>query len=92
MREFGWGCGGVAWLWRRQLWEEEMVAECRGLLSNIVLQTTEADKWVWRHDPDGGYTVRGAYNLLTRTDMVVEDDPTDLIWHKQVPTNVSILA
>ncbi|GAU44687.1 hypothetical protein TSUD_183450 [Trifolium subterraneum] len=94
MRDFGWGSGGAAWLWRRQLWvwEEEMVVECRGLLSNIVLQNTGADKWVWWHDPGGGYTVRGAYNLLTRTDMVVEDDPTDLIWHKQVPTKVSILA
>ncbi|GAU41069.1 hypothetical protein TSUD_284390 [Trifolium subterraneum] len=81
MRDFGWGSGGAAWLWRRQLWvwEEEMVAECRDLLSNIVLQTTKADKWVWRHDTGGGYTVQGAYNLLTRTDMVVEDDPKDLI-------------
>ncbi|GAU22997.1 hypothetical protein TSUD_98260 [Trifolium subterraneum] len=41
-------------------------------------------KWWWRHDPGGGYTVRGAYMLLTCTDIVAEDAPTDLIWHKQI--------
>ncbi|GAU22999.1 hypothetical protein TSUD_98280 [Trifolium subterraneum] len=94
MRELRWGEGGAALLWRSQLWvwEEELVAECRGLLSNTILQTHEADKWVWRHDPGGGYTVRGAYNLLTRTDMGVDEVPTDLIWHKQVPSKVSVLA
>ncbi|MCI15813.1 receptor-like kinase, partial [Trifolium medium] len=40
MRDLGWEAGGAAWLWRRQLWvwEEEMLRECRSLLSKIVLQ------------------------------------------------------
>ncbi|GAU35817.1 hypothetical protein TSUD_155920 [Trifolium subterraneum] len=44
------GVGGVAWLWRRQLWawEEEMLEECRTLLSDIVLQPNVADQWLWR--------------------------------------------
>ncbi|MCI29210.1 receptor-like kinase [Trifolium medium] len=30
MSLLGWGAGGVAWVWRRQLrvWEEEMLGEC----------------------------------------------------------------
>ncbi|GAU44068.1 hypothetical protein TSUD_368800 [Trifolium subterraneum] len=93
MRELGWDDGGAAWLWRRQLWvwEEEMLAECMSLFSDIVLPPNDTDKWVWRHDPGGGYTVRGAYTLLTCPDIAVVDVLTDLIWHKQVPIKVFIL-
>ncbi|MCI67551.1 hypothetical protein A2U01_0088810, partial [Trifolium medium] len=40
MCALGWGVGGAAWSWRHQLWEweEEMLEECRGFLSDIVLQ------------------------------------------------------
>jgi hypothetical protein len=62
-----WEEGGATWSWRRQLWawEEKRLGDCRSLLSDIVLQHNVADHWLWRHDPDGGYIVRGAYNLLT---------------------------
>ncbi|MCI45848.1 heat-shock protein, partial [Trifolium medium] len=75
---------GAAWLWRRQLWawEEEMLKECRSLLSKIVLQPNVANQWVWRHDPGGGYTVQGAYNLLTFRDVQDADATSDLIWRK----------
>lgn len=37
---FGWEEGGESWKWWRRLWdwEEEMVRECRRLLSNAFLQ------------------------------------------------------
>ncbi|PNX60369.1 kinesin-like protein, partial [Trifolium pratense] len=37
MFALGWGEGGEAWEWRRQLraWEEEMLGECQSLLLNI---------------------------------------------------------
>ncbi|GAU43501.1 hypothetical protein TSUD_92120 [Trifolium subterraneum] len=94
MSALGWGGGGEAWLWRRQLWawEEEMVEECRALLADVVLQDNATDYWVWRPDPSGGYSVRGAYDLLTsRGDQGVAAT-TDLIWHKQVPLKVSVAA
>ncbi|GAU10634.1 hypothetical protein TSUD_421120, partial [Trifolium subterraneum] len=50
------------------------------------------DRWLWRPDVDGGYTVRGAYQLLTAQDAVPLDATTGLIWHPQVPLKVSILA
>ncbi|GAU19884.1 hypothetical protein TSUD_171100 [Trifolium subterraneum] len=49
-------------------------------------------KWVWRHDIGNDYSVRDAYTLLTTTDSFEVDDTSDLIWHKQVPVKVSLLA
>ncbi|PNX58735.1 receptor-like protein kinase ANXUR2, partial [Trifolium pratense] len=61
------GSGGEAWEWRRQLraWEEEMLGECQAFLLTISLQDHVSDRWQWRADLDDGYTVRGAYQLLT---------------------------
>ncbi|GAU15866.1 hypothetical protein TSUD_40870 [Trifolium subterraneum] len=92
--ELGWEEGGAAWQWRRQLWawEEELLAECRNLLLNVVLQPNFSDKWIWRHDIDNGYSVRDAYALLTSTGYQGADATSNLIWHKQVPVKVSLLA
>ncbi|CAJ2636137.1 unnamed protein product [Trifolium pratense] len=94
MFTLGWGLDGAAWVWRRQLraWEEEMLGECQTLLSNISLQAQITDRWQWQSDPDTGYTVRGAYELLTTLDSVTMDDAEHLIWHSQVPLKVSIFA
>ncbi|MCI08555.1 heat-shock protein, partial [Trifolium medium] len=43
-------------------------------------------------DPDKGYTVRGAYQLLTSQVSAIMDEVKDLIWHTQVPLKVSIFA
>ncbi|MCI63321.1 helicase-like protein, partial [Trifolium medium] len=81
----GWGDEGAAWSWRRQLWawEEALLEECRTLLSDIVLQPNVADQWLWRPDLGGGYSVWGAYDLLTFREVQDVDATTDLIWHKQ---------
>ncbi|MCI45923.1 receptor-like kinase, partial [Trifolium medium] len=70
MSELGWEARGAVWQWRRQLWawEEEMLGECWNLLYDFVLQPNISDYWLWRHDTGGGYSVRGAYNLLTTMD------------------------
>jgi hypothetical protein len=59
----GWGAGGEAWVWRRQLWawEEEMLGECQTLLLTVSVQVDSPDRWQWRHDPALGYSVRDAY-------------------------------
>ncbi|CAJ2663648.1 unnamed protein product [Trifolium pratense] len=94
MGALGWGVDGGAWVWRRQLraWEEEMLGECQALLSNISLQAISLDRWQWQPDPDTGYTVRRAYQLLISHDLVTMDAADNLIWHPQVPLKVSILA
>ncbi|KAK2419086.1 hypothetical protein QL285_041219 [Trifolium repens] len=46
MSELGWGEGGAAWAWRRQLWvwEEELLGEFRSVLANSVLQPDVIDR------------------------------------------------
>ncbi|MCI73760.1 receptor-like protein kinase ANXUR2, partial [Trifolium medium] len=75
MFALGWGAGGEAWVWRRQLrvWEEEMLRECQILLFNLSLQAQSSDRWHWQLDPDIGNSVRGAYQLLTSQDSVTLD-------------------
>ncbi|CAJ2670838.1 unnamed protein product [Trifolium pratense] len=88
----GWGIGGAAWVWRRQLraWEEELLGECQSLLLTLFLQDHVPDRWQWQSDLDDVYTVRGAYQLLTTQDAIILDDASGLIWHRQVPLKVSI--
>ncbi|KAK2436694.1 hypothetical protein QL285_021667 [Trifolium repens] len=90
----GWGSEGEAWAWRKQLrgWEEEELRECQSLLLTRVLQDQSSDRWQWQPDPDIGYTVRGAYHLLTSQDSVPLDAVATLVWHHHVPLKVSIFA
>ncbi|KAK2361308.1 hypothetical protein QL285_086472 [Trifolium repens] len=90
----GWEVGGEAWVWRRQLWvwEEEMLGECQSLLLSITVQEQSPDVWLWQPDPVTGYTVRGAYQLLTSQDSFTLGAAEDLVWHKQVPLKISIFA
>jgi len=94
MFSLGWEEGGEAWGCRRRLWdwEEETIGECCRLLDNFVLQTEVVDRWHWLHDIAGGYTVRGAYYILTSQVQLLGDDKGDLVWHKYVPVKVSFLA
>jgi len=90
----GWEEGGEAWQWRRRLWdwEEMLVEECRMLLSNITLQVTMSDRWRWRLDTTGSYTVRSIYDMLTADGSNTVSEAAELIWNRHVPLKVSILA
>ncbi|MCI75951.1 hypothetical protein A2U01_0097220, partial [Trifolium medium] len=66
-----------------------MLGECTGLLYDIVLQPNSSNLWIWRHDIGSGYSVRGAYAILTTTDAGTTTVASDLIWHNQVPLKVS---
>jgi len=58
MHALGWGEEGEAWGWRRRLlvWEEDLVGEVKLLLSNVSLQATNSDLWLWHPNSDDGYT------------------------------------
>jgi len=90
----GWEEGGAAWQWQRCMWawEDELLAECRTLLSNVLFQPIVSDIWQWHPDIAGGYSVRLGYEILTSLDYHVLDDAAKLIWHPQVALKVSILA
>lgn len=65
MLELGCGEGGETWKWKRRLfaWKQEIVGECCWLLSNVVLQDDEIDKWQWQLEPNKCYSVRGVYEF-----------------------------
>ncbi|XP_024626512.1 uncharacterized protein [Medicago truncatula] len=94
MHVLGWEEGGEAWQWRRRLWdwEEALVEECRALFANVILHITKSDEWRWRLDNLGKYYVRYVYDLLTSGGNVNVDEVSSLVWHRQVPLKVSILA
>ncbi len=94
MFSLGWEERGETLKWWRRLWawEEELVEECRDLLLTVTLQEDSSDRWLWLPDQSGGYTVRGAYDMLTVQDHPLLHQNLELIWHKQVPLKVSIFA
>ena len=73
--------GGEGWRWRRRLWawEEDLLEECRTLLFDVSVFPNVSDKWVWLSDPVGGYTVRGAYDILTNGVTTTMDTSLDLV-------------
>ncbi|KAK2449543.1 hypothetical protein QL285_008734 [Trifolium repens] len=54
------------------------------------MQAQSLDVWRRQSDTDAGYSVRGAYQLLTSQDSFTLGEADDLVWHKQVPLKVSI--
>jgi hypothetical protein len=49
------------------------------------------DRWQWRPDPASGYSVCGAYQILTSEEAVTLGEADDLLWHRLVSLKVSIL-
>jgi hypothetical protein len=94
MARLGWEIGGREWEWRRRLltWEEESVEECSVMLHDIVLQVTTHDTWRWLQDPIHGYSVRGAYHLITTTGTTVDRTLVDDVWHRCIPSKVSFFV
>ncbi|XP_024632905.1 uncharacterized protein [Medicago truncatula] len=86
--------GGEGWSWRRRLWawEEALLEECMALLFDISLVPNVSDIWEWLSDTAVGYSVRGAYDLLSDGDVSHMDIPFELVWYNQVPLKVSVFA
>jgi len=94
MFSWGWEVGGEAWKWRRRMWdwEEDMVVECRSLLLTVLLHVDIEDVCTWIHDPVEGYTVSGAYRMITDRTPPTNNVPAALLWRKDVPVKVSVFA
>jgi hypothetical protein len=69
-----------------------MLGECQSLLLSVPVQAQSPDVWRWQPDPDTGYSVSGAYQILTSQDSFTLGAAEDLVWHKQVPLKVSIFV
>jgi hypothetical protein len=69
-----------------------MVEECRILLDIVVVHANVSDRWQWNPDTHDGYIVRYAYQILTSPVSRTVDAIDELVWHRQVPLKVSIIA
>jgi hypothetical protein len=69
-----------------------MLGECQTLLHNLLLQVQIPALSQWQPDPVGGYSIRGAYHLLTSQQPAPLDAAEDLLWHRHVSLNVSFFA
>jgi len=56
------------------------------------LQHNVHNTWWWLLDPIHGYTVRGAYRFITTTGDMVDMSLIDDVWHKHIPSKVSLLV
>ena len=85
---------GAGWSWRRRLWawEEVLLEECKALLFDIYLVPNVSDSWEWFLDTTKGYSVRGAYDLLTNGEDSQMGLPFELVLHPQVPLKVSVFV
>ncbi|GLT25088.1 hypothetical protein SLA2020_002410 [Shorea laevis] len=82
------------WSWRRELfaWEIYILQELREEVQKRKLVQGQEDRWIWKQDPGGKYSVSSAYNLLNTTP--IPDLPGDynLIWNRRVPLKVAAFA
>ena len=94
MFALGWAERGAVWQWWKRLWEwkEELLGKCKILLSDVTLQDQSSDRWLWKLDLVGGYSVRSVYQMLIIDDSHTLYATSNLIWHRHVPAKVSILA
>ena len=81
-------------MWRRGIlvWEEESVRECSFLLNNVVLQDNVTDNLKWLLEPIQGYSARVTYHILTTTHEVFDGGRISNVWHKVVPSKISVFA
>lgn len=73
-------------------WEEKLLGECKILLLTMFLHNDLEDGWVWSPEPGDGYTICGAYRLITS---MISDQylvVSYLILHKYVPLKVIVFA
>jgi len=62
------------------------------MLLHIVLQVDSEDSWRWILDPVAGYTVSGAYRVLTLGVPPTMHILATQLWRKDVPVKVSVFA
>jgi len=65
--------------WEEGEWEEELLGECRLLLSDVTLHVQTSDQWRLRLYTSGVYSVRSVYHMLTTDGSHIVDAVSDLI-------------
>lgn len=80
--------------WRRRLrgreegWLEDMVTS----LMAVQLTEKKSDRWSWRHDGEGNYSVNSSYLFLQAQHLEEPEPVFKLVWSVPVPSNVKAFA
>jgi len=57
------------------------------------IQPQTRDQWVWTADPNGQYSVRSAYNVLTEDlSQEIQDGAFEELWKLKVPFKIATFA
>jgi hypothetical protein len=91
------GGDSIDWIftWRRTLfhWEEELVVGLKELLVEVVLKVEE-DRWEWIPGEEGVFSVKSAYNILSKelgnVDLLAEELEGVFahVWESSAPSKV----
>ncbi|GKV42979.1 hypothetical protein SLEP1_g50328 [Rubroshorea leprosula] len=91
-----WRDGKWEWFvrWRRSLfeWEKNKWSELQALLDISKPVQEQKDKWEWKHDKDGVYTVKTAYRVISSNNGHGKAWIFKRIWSRLVPSKVSAFA
>lgn len=68
--------------WQRVLfeWEVEQLKDLQQKIVNATLKWEGVDRWVWKKDPSGAYTVRSAYKWIRNSDLSAKEAFHDVLW------------
>jgi hypothetical protein len=72
------------------VWEEGLLRECVEQLSLVVSQVGVTDRWIWKLHSSHRYTIKIDYNLLTTSEVGVDDHFNHVLWLKQILLKVNI--
>lgn len=68
--------------------EKDLLAKLEG----VTLRQGVQDKWIWKHDKKGCYTVKSAYNLLRSQQDTHFNSRYKFLWNGKVPLKVAAMA
>ncbi|GKV24765.1 hypothetical protein SLEP1_g34334 [Rubroshorea leprosula] len=83
---------GIEWRRERMGCEKDEEQGLGVVLASIKLRKGMADVWRWRHDVEGRYVVKIAYEFLAPEERLLEGQLCNLIWCKLVPSKVGFLG
>ncbi|GLT27676.1 hypothetical protein SLA2020_026570 [Shorea laevis] len=69
-----------------------MLQELSISLENQKSKLGKDDRWIWRHDSKGCYTVASAYKVLSSIQCSRDSKRYKLLWNKTVPLKVVAFA
>ncbi|XP_057452110.1 uncharacterized protein LOC130743913 [Lotus japonicus] len=91
-----WENGVWSWnfKWRRRLCGREVVwlEDLLGVVQQMQVVENVGDKWIWRHEGEGAYTVNSSYCFLQEHANVEGDPAFQLLWSVPAPSNPKALA